>query len=155
MAGRERNPRVKNTMQRTPIWPRHFFPTSSVGNTRAHVPIVERPKPLTNLKAEYIHMLVEKAARRAKTDMPMQERKSIFFRPNKESASVVRVSPPIKEPRKNAEAGMPLTSDSEQSRPHSEMVEAFAVRFQAQDSLDMSLQISETELQVSLPSWFN
>ena len=135
MAGNDRNPRVKQKKPMDPTWPRRFLPTSSVDNTIAHVPIVARPKPLMNLKTEYIHILVEKMVRRQETDIIKHERKSMFLRPRDESASVARISPPARQPMKKEEAGSPLMSELAHSRSHSEMIDVCACKSQDHELL--------------------
>lgn len=115
----------------TPTCPRQRFPTSSVDKTRAEVPMVARANPVMNRRKEYTHILVEKAVRKVDKDMMRHERKSMFLRPSEVSASVARVSPPIKQPMKKAEAGSPVMSDDEHSRPHSEMMEVCLALSQA------------------------
>lgn len=107
-----------------PTWPRHRFPTSSVDKTRAHVPTVALQNPQTNLKAEYIQMFVEAAVERPAKDMSRHDRSSMFFRPSEEeSASVARMSPPARQPKKKDEAGKPLMTELAHSKDHSDTME--------------------------------
>lgn len=78
-------------------------------------------------------MLEEKAVRKVDKDMTRQVRKSMFLRPSDVSASVAKASPPIKQPMKKAEAGIPWTSDGEHCRAHSEMMEVYLGRSQAHE----------------------
>ena len=135
----------------TPTSPRHRLPTSSVDRTIAHVPIVARLKPPMSRNAEYVHKFVAKAVRRVDKAMARQVRESIFFRPRDESASVASMSPPIRQPKKNAEAGKPVMMDPAHCKAHSDMVEVRSGKSQAQESLG-SWQMSETESHDSLPS---
>lgn len=91
-------------------------------------------------------MLEEKAVRRVVKDIARHERKSIFFRPSEESASVARTSPPIKQPMKNEEAGRPVKTDPEHSRAHSEMTEVCLGRSQAHEDLGNWQTLENDEL---------
>ncbi|WRX29016.1 hypothetical protein QQP08_021503 [Theobroma cacao] len=139
-------PKVKQKKPITPTWPRHRFPTSSVDNTRAQVPIVARPNPLINLKAEYIHIFDEKTVKREDKDIIRHERRSIFLRPRVESASVASASPPARHPMKKEEAGSPVMKEVEHSRPHSDMIDVCAGQSQDHEFLE-SWQMLESELQ--------
>lgn len=98
MAGRERRPRVPTKRPIIPTRPRQVLPTSSEDNTMEHVPIVARPMPLTNLNAEYIHMLVENTVAKADRDIIRHDTTSMFLRPREESASVAKMMPPTRHP---------------------------------------------------------
>ena len=91
-------------------------------------------------------MLVEKAVRRVVKDIMRQDKKSIFFRPSEESASVERTSPPIKHPMKKEEAGKPVMNDPEHSRAHSEIIETCLGRSQSQEELGSWQRLEKDEL---------
>lgn len=122
--GRDRNPKVNQMKPNIPIFPRYFFPTSSVASTREQVPMAERKKPLMNLKELYIHILVERDVRTPVSDVRRQDRARRFFRPRCESAKVERRKPPERQPRKKEEEGRPLMMEGEHSSDHSEMMDA-------------------------------
>lgn len=132
-----------------PTWPRQAFPTVSVDNTRAEAPIDALPKPLINLNAEYIQMLVEKTVKSAATDIVRHERNSMFFRPNDESATGARRNPPSKHPMKKEVAGRPLMIELTHSSDHSDMKNAYAGLSHSHAVLG-SRQMLEPELQSSV-----
>lgn len=59
----------------------------------------------------------------ADTDIMKHERNSNFLRPRDESASVARMKPPSRQPKKKDEAGKPEIIEGEHWRLKSEMVE--------------------------------
>ena len=72
---------------------------------------------------------------REERDMMRHEKKSMFLRPNEESARVENTSPPTKQPAKNMEAGRPMMKELEHSSPNSEMMEACVGPSQAHEYL--------------------
>lgn len=94
-----------------PIRPRHFLLTISVDRTSAQAPIEARPNPLINLNPAYTKTFVENVVMSEATHMVKHERKSKFLRPRDESASVAKMNPPSKQPKKKAEAGRPEIRD--------------------------------------------
>lgn len=118
----------------TPMFSLHFFPTSSVDRTRAHVPTVALPNPQTNRRAEYIQTLVENAVNTPVTDITRLDKTSIFFRPKDESANVASAKPPTRQPRKNADAGRPVTRDPAHCKDHSDMTDVLAGKSHDQTS---------------------
>lgn len=148
MTGNDKNPRVKRKKPMTPTWPRRRFPTSSVDNTIAHVPMVARPNPERNLKREYIQTFGEKIVRNPEVDIKRQERSNMFLRPRVESARVERRRPPTMQPIKNEEAGRLLMKEAAHIRFHSEIIEVSAGRSQAHEEATEgsgSWQTSRTE----------
>ena len=97
--GKDRNPTVKKKKPIVPVWPLHFLPTSSEDSTSEQVPIMALPKPETNLKTEYIHILVERAESNPEIDMTMHDKTMVFFLPNDESANDTKRNPPTRVPK--------------------------------------------------------
>ena len=87
---------------------------------------------------------MEKTVSREDRDMVRHVRKSVFFRPSDESASVARTSPPTRQPMKKEDAGRPVTIEAAHSNDHSEMIEVCAGQSQAHEFLGRR-QMFETE----------
>lgn len=151
MAGSVKNPIVKKKKPITPTRPRLRFATSSEARTSAEVPMLARPIPEKNLRAEYIQTLVEKVASKEERDIKRHEKKSMFLRPSDESASVANTSPPIKHPMKNEEAGRPVTMELSHSKPQSEMIEACVGSSHTHESLGR-LHMFELVLEMQVES---
>jgi hypothetical protein len=90
------------------------------------VPTIDLKKPDTNRSAAYAQMLVAEAVSTPATDMDARDTSSIFLRPRRESASVVRRNPPARQPAKNDHAGRETSAGPAQLRDHSEITEATA-----------------------------
>lgn len=81
-------------------FPRHLLLTISVAKIRALPGMEDRPKPAINLNAAYIQTFGEAAEMMPEIDMVKKERRSMFLRPRRESASVERMKPPKTQPAK-------------------------------------------------------
>ena len=78
-------------------------------------------------------MLVEKTeVKSGDKAMMRQDKKSIFFLPKDESASMARTRPLIRHPMKKAEARRPVTIEPEHSEENSEMVDVCFGKSQSQ-----------------------
>lgn len=60
---------------------------------------VALPNPEINLREEYTHILVEIVVSNPATDMIRHDKSMVFLRPSEESASVMRINPPVRQPR--------------------------------------------------------
>ena len=83
------------------------------------------------------------------TDIRRQQPKSMFFRPNFESASVAKASPPTKQPMKKEDAGKPAIMEDLHCKSHSEIIEDSEGKSHAHELLGSSQTLSE--LQEALP----
>ena len=79
------------------------------------------------------------------TDIRRQQPKSMFFRPNVESASVAKASPPTKQPMKKEEAGKPVIMEDLHCKFHSEIMDDSEGKSHAHELLGSSQTLSELQ----------
>jgi len=120
MPGSDTKPAAKKINPDSPTRPLHLLPATSVERTKLQMPMPARPKPLINLREEYIQMLGDRAVRNPETEIMKHESSNVLFRPRDVSARGPKKPEPMIHPTKKSEAGMPALNLSWHMRPHSE-----------------------------------